>query len=91
VSNEIVKRLEELKKLLSDKEIAKEGFKFFRSKTPVLSGNARRKTFLNGTTIEADYPYARRLDDGYSKKAKDGMTEPTIDHLKKWIEDKSKG
>lgn len=91
MSDQIVKRLTELQKLLSDEELAKEGFKFFKSKTPVLTGNARRKTTLNKDTIEANYPYARRLDDGYSKKAKDGMTQPTIDHLKDWISKKSKG
>lgn len=50
--------------------------------TPIRTGNARRKTKLNKTTIEAQYPYAQRLDDGYSKQAPKGMSEP----VKKFIE-----
>lgn len=45
--------------------------------TPVRTGNARRKTRLRSTVIEAQYPYAQRLDDGYSKQSPKGMTEPT--------------
>jgi hypothetical protein len=44
--------------------------------TPVRSGNARRRTRLQGTTIVADYPYAERLDNGYSNQAPKGMTLP---------------
>ncbi len=50
--------------------------------TPIRTGNARRKTKLNQTTIEAAYPYAQRLDEGYSKQAPKGMSEP----VKKFIE-----
>lgn len=50
--------------------------------TPIDTGNARRKTKLNQTTIEAQYPYAQRLDEGYSKQAPKGMSEP----VKKFIE-----
>lgn len=48
----------------------------FVQQTPVRSGNARRHTRLRGRTIEAQYPYAQRLDDGWSKQAPDGMTTP---------------
>lgn len=44
--------------------------------TPVRSGNARRRTRLNKNTIEANYPYAERLDQGYSQQAPQGMSEP---------------
>lgn len=50
--------------------------------TPIRTGNARRKTKLNQSTIEANYPYAQRLDEGYSKQAPKGMSEP----VKKFIE-----
>lgn len=89
--NEINKRLKELKKLLSEEQLAREGHKFFRSVTPIRSGNARRKTVLNKDEIQADYPYARRLDEGSSKQAPKGMTEPTIKHMQQWIQKKSKG
>ncbi len=91
MSGNINRRLDELQKLLSDETLAKEGFTVFRNKTPIRSGNAKRKTFLNRTTIEADYPYARRLDEGYSKQAPRGMTEPTIKHMQDYIKKQSKG
>lgn len=50
----------------------------FKQITPRRTGNARSKTRYNSTEIVADYRYAERLDDGYSKQAPGGMTEPTI-------------
>jgi hypothetical protein len=45
--------------------------------TPIDTGNARRKTSLNTRqVIEANYPYAQRLDQGWSKQAPQGMTKP---------------
>ena len=85
MSDQIVKRLTELQKLLSDEELAKEGFKFFKSKTPVLTGNARRKTTLNKDSIEANYPYAQRLEEGYSSQAPKGMTEPTLEKVREYV------
>jgi len=58
----------------------------FKRLTPVRSGNARRKTTLRGTDIEADYPYAGRLDAGWSRQAPDGMIRP----FGKWLERKVK-
>lgn len=68
-------------------EIAKvpaESYEYFKKITPKRSGNAQRNTFLRGNDIVADYAYAGRLDEGYSDKAPDGMTEPT----EKYIEEK---
>lgn len=52
----------------------------FQRLTPRRSGNARRKTRLagakNSQMIIADYPYAERLDEGYSDQAPNGMTQP---------------
>jgi hypothetical protein len=42
-------------------------YKEFVKNTPIRSGNARRKTRLQKDTIIAAYPYAQRLDEGYSK------------------------
>ena len=44
--------------------------------TPIKSGNARRRTRLNRDKIVADYPYAQRLDEGWSRQAPQGMTRP---------------
>lgn len=80
-NGKIKQRIKALKVALSDRDIAKEGYEFFKDITPEKSGNAKRKTSLRDTEIVADYPYAGRLDQGYSRQAPKGMTEPTIKHL----------
>lgn len=67
------------------KEIPRKGYDFFRRITPKDSGNARNKTILAGDTIRADYPYATRLDKGYSSQAPAGMSKPTISYLKQLV------
>lgn len=57
---------------------------YFISVTPKRSGNARSQTKLVKETIVANYPYAQRLDNGWSRQAPNGMTKPTeqfIDRL----------
>jgi hypothetical protein len=55
-----------------------EALNHFVSITPIDTGNARRSTRLvNNKTIEATYPYAKRLDEGYSRQARNGMVKPT--------------
>ena len=58
----------------------------FKQLTPIRSGNARRKTNLRGSEIQADYPYAGRLDAGWSRQAPDGMIKP----FGRWLERKVK-
>lgn len=58
-------------------------FNFFYFQTPIDSGNARSKTKLKGDTIQARYPYAGRLDRGYSKQAPQGMSKPTLDFVRR--------
>lgn len=58
----------------------------FVKQTPIDTGNARRKTRLIGDTIHARYPYARRLDKGWSKQAPDGMIKPTRLWMRKRIQ-----
>lgn len=55
--------------------------KHFKSITPIRNGNARRRTRLSRNTIIADYGYAGRLDEGASRQAPDGMSDPTIEHI----------
>jgi len=69
------------------KTLPKEAYEVFREETPYRSGNAYRNTNLRGNTISADYPYAERLDDGYSRLKPRGMTEPTEKFLQKRIND----
>lgn len=68
-----------------EKQLAKipEGaYKEFLHNTPKASGNAKRKTKLRTNTIIADYPYAKRLDKGYSRQAPQGMTYPMLQWLR---------
>lgn len=69
-------------------KVPDEAYKVFVDNTPVRSGNARRRTKLkNKETIVADYPYAQRLDDGYSKQSPKGMINPTIAFIRKRIKE----
>ena len=65
--------------------VPKAGYEHFKKITPIRSGNARRKTRQQGTTIKADYPYAVRLDQGWSKQAPKGMVQPTIEFMSKLV------
>lgn len=60
----------------------------FKSITPIDTGNARNKTTLVGNTIQANYPYAVRLDKGWSKQAPSGMVEPTKRFIEQLIKQK---
>jgi len=57
----------------------------FRSITPIRTGNARSKTRRVQQGIEANYHYATRLNDGYSKQAPDGMTKPTVEAIQAFV------
>lgn len=75
-TSRIEPRINRMKDRLSG--IPKEAYDYFKGITPIRTGNARRKTYLQGQTIKADYPYAQRLDKGWSKQAPEGMSQPTI-------------
>ncbi len=76
-------QLKEVKKQVD--ALPAEAYKYFRSITPIDTGNARRNTSLKGTVIEANYPYAKRLDNGWSQQAKDGMVKPTEEFIRKRV------
>ena len=82
--NNITPSLQRIQKRLA--ALPQLAYKEFVRVTPVRSGNARRKTKLQKDTIVADYPYAQRLDEGYSKQAPQGMTKPTEDFIRKEID-----
>jgi hypothetical protein len=65
--------------------VARETHKFWVSTTPKDKGNARSKTVLKGNVIEANYPYAKVLDQGYSKQAPQGMSKPTEQFFKRLL------
>jgi hypothetical protein len=65
--------------------VPKQAHQEFVALTPIRSGNARRNTSLQGDTIRANYPYAQRLDEGYSRQAPKGITLPWEQWFRKRI------
>jgi hypothetical protein len=78
-------RIAKLKQVLDEKNLTKVAYSYFKEVTPVKSGNARKQTTSSGNEIRASYAYAKRLDNGYSKQAPDGMVKPTVDYLNAYI------
>ena len=73
-----------------DRELGRQAYEHFRKLTPVRSGNARNRTRYvdQGSTklIEAQYPYAKRLDTGWSTQAPSGMSEPTQEFIETQVD-----
>ena len=65
------------------KQIPVQALQEFVKLTPKDTGRARRNTTLRNEVIIADYPYARRLDEGASKQAPKGMTKPLAQWLRR--------
>lgn len=86
VNKRDLKELEKDIKKAIDDSMSKTYVEFVKI-TPIDKGNARRSTSYNDNTltITANYPYAGRLDDGYSKQAPKGMTEPSLKFLTKQL------
>ena len=82
---EVSKMFEQAEKVA--KTLPKEAYDYFVDSTPIRTGNARNKTRLRGSTIDANYAYAERLDEGYSRQSPKGMTGPTEKFLEKRIND----
>lgn len=85
MAGEIRKRLTELNRAFDPNKMAKEAYDHFKKVTPYRTGNARRNTKLQGDEIQAQYPYAARLDQGYSPQAPQGMTRPTEQFIQEYI------
>ncbi len=73
-----------LRRVQSDMDkLPAQAYDFWVKTTPKDTGNARRRTKLqNKRIINADYPYAVPLDNGWSKQAPKGMSEPTEQFIK---------
>jgi galactokinase len=71
--------------------LPKEAYEVFVKNTPVQKGNARRNTVLRNQQIQANYPYAKRLNEGYSKQAPNGMVEPTQNFVQERVSKIVKG
>jgi hypothetical protein len=81
VKDNITPSIRRINRQLND--VPPKAFDFWIKKTPKKGGNARRRTKLvNKKTIVADYNYAKRLDEGYSKQAPEGTSQPTLRFVK---------
>lgn len=78
-------RIDQIKGILDQNKMAQEAYKVFYKNTPIRTGNARSNTVLERNDIVADYPYAVRLDNGWSKQSPQGMTSPTMKFLQDYI------
>ena len=84
VNTDINNLEKELEKLVKD--VANDTYAFAKANTPVRSGNARKnwteKTSKSNFEVKNNVPYIERLDKGYSRKAPNGITMPTISQIK---------
>jgi len=81
--NTITPSLKKMQKQLE--KVPKKTYRYWLKKTPYKSGNAKRKTTLYKETITLSYPYAKRLDEGWSKQARKGMSKPTYRYWQRLI------
>ena len=81
VKNTMTPELRKMQKGLD--KLPQEAYEFFKDETPIKTGNARRRTRLQGEVIKADYNYATELDDGKSRQAPEGMVKPTEEYITK--------
>lgn len=89
VNNKLTGILKGVKRQLQ--QLPKEALTEFVKNTPIRSGNARRNTKLEGKdVIRAKYPYAKRLDEGYSKQSPEGMVKPTQEFIEKRLKEIAK-
>jgi predicted secreted protein len=79
------RRLRNLNNMLTTQKLVDVAYDAFVKNTPIRSGNARRKTNKKADGVEANYPYAKRLDEGYSKQSPKGMIDPTRDAVRSYI------
>jgi hypothetical protein len=83
VRNTMIPSLKRINKALD--KLPKEAHKVFKDETPIKTGNARRRTRLQGEVIKADYDYATELDAGKSRQAPEGMVKPTEEYITKRV------
>lgn len=81
-------RLNKIKAVITPKAMIDVGYPVFVKNTPIKTGNARRHTSKTSSEIDALYPYALRLDQGYSHQNPDGMIKPTIQAIRDYIRNK---
>jgi hypothetical protein len=66
-------------------QLPKDAYNYWKNITPIRTGNAKRRTRLQGSKIKANYNYAVPLDEGWSRQAPRGMSKPTEEFIKRRI------
>ena len=79
VNNSVTPSLKRIANALN--KLPAEAHKVFKNETPIKTGNARKRTRLQGEVIKADYNYATELDAGKSRQAPEGMSKPTEQYI----------
>lgn len=88
---DILKRFKEIEQASDPQKLANLAYATWKQFTPVDTGNAKNKTKLKGTEIHANYPYATRLDTGWSKQFQgQGMSKPTLAALQSYVKNNMK-
>ena len=96
---DVLKRLNEIERVLDEKKLAKVAYAAFLENTPQKTGQAKRSTTLSNDTITAGYRYAGVLDAGRgyrdgqmrgSDQAPKGMMKPTIAAILEYIKQELK-
>jgi len=87
---EFQKQMKSIDKDVNDR-LGREAYHYFRGQTPIDQGYARRNTEYKSKRdvkeIIADYPYSERLNTGWSQQAPRGMVKPTIEFIKKRVQE----
>lgn len=84
VNDSVTPSLQRIERELA--QLPRRAYDVWQQNTPKLSGNARNSTKLVANNIiDANYAYADRLDQGYSKKRPQGMSKPTEQFLNREI------
>lgn len=78
-------RLNYIERNITQEQLLNVAYPIFLEETPIRTGNARRRTRKLNDQIAAIYPYAKRLDEGWSKQSPDGMVAPTINEIRAYI------
>lgn len=61
------------------KNLPREFLPIVRRETPIDTGRARQSTVIHDqNTIRSDYPYAGRLNRGWSRQAREGFVKPSL-------------
>ena len=87
MSGEINRRIREIQANSSPEKMAAFAHDHLVKITPKDTGNAKNKTTLNKDEVHANYAYAKRLDENWSKQTKGkGLIQPTLDAVVGYID-----